>query len=74
MPAREHFAVQPMAAPGVLDKSRCIQVDAAGPIQAAQIALGETLVCHGVPEAARAVVWRLGADYLPISTRLYRTC
>ena len=72
MPARENFAVQPMAAPGVPDKSRCIQVDAFGPVQAAQIALGETLVCHGTPETARALVWRLGADYLPVSTRLYR--
>jgi hypothetical protein len=72
MPMREQFAVQLVAGRGGVDKSRCIHVDALSPVQAAEMALGETLVCHGAPDAARALVWRLGADYLPVSTRLFR--
>jgi hypothetical protein len=67
----EHFTVQPIEAGSEKAKSTCIHVDAQGPVQAAQIALGETLSLHGSPGCARAVVWRLGEDYSPVSITLY---
>jgi hypothetical protein len=68
----EHFTVQPVAENGDADKGNCIHVDAQSPVQAAEIALGETLAIHGKPHAARAVVWKLGEDYSPICVKLYR--
>ncbi len=65
------FTVQPIEADTLKAKSTCIHVDAQSPIQAAQIALGETLCLHGSPRQARAVVWRLGEGYAPVSVTLY---
>jgi hypothetical protein len=68
----DHFSVQRVADDGEPDKTGCIHVDALSPVQAAEIALGETLVIHGDRKLARAVVWKLGDDYSPMSVMLYR--
>jgi hypothetical protein len=67
----EHFTVQPLETDTHKTKPACIHVDAQGPLQAAQIALGEKLCLHGSPGHARAVVWKLGEDYSPVSVTLY---
>lgn len=67
----KHFSVQPIADNGQPDKGTCIHVDAISPVHAAEIALGETLVVHSETHKPRAVVWRLGDDYAPISVTLY---
>lgn len=70
--AASRYSVQPMTSEGQPDKSTCIHVDAEGPVRAAEIALGETLVIHGRPEQARAKVWHLADDFSPVSVTLFR--
>lgn len=73
MKTLDHFSVQPVAE---MDNRQgpCIHVEALGPIQAAELVLGETLANHGDPGRIRAIVWRLGDDFSPISIKLYRPC
>jgi hypothetical protein len=66
------FGARPVAKNGDADKGNCIHGDAQSRIQAAEIALGETLAIHGNPHAARAVVWKFGEDYSPICVKLFR--
>ncbi|HEY4202102.1 MAG TPA: hypothetical protein VGM83_16230 [Devosiaceae bacterium] len=73
MKAVGHFTVQPFAENGRRDNATCIHVEAMGPIQAAELALGETLAVHGTPDCARAMVWKLNDDYSPVSVTLYRS-
>lgn len=72
MKTLDHFSVQPV---DDMDnrEGHCIHVEAMGPVQAAELALGETLVNHGDPASIRAIVWRLGDDFMPISIKLYRS-
>lgn len=53
------------------DKTVCIHVEARGPVQAAEIVLGESLVTQGKPGNVRAVVWKLAEDYTPVSLALF---
>ena len=71
MTALKHYSVQPVAGNGLPEKASCIPVDAKSAVQAAEIALGETLVVRGENRKPRAVVWSLGDDYAPISVTLY---
>lgn len=69
--ALKHYSVQPVAENGLPETGACIAVDAKSPVQAAELALGETLVMRGEHRKPRAVVWSLGDDYAPISVTLY---
>lgn len=71
MKTLEHFSVQAVTDASDI-KTECIHVEAFGPVQAAELALGETLSTHGDPQSVRATVWKLGDDFSPISIRLYR--
>lgn len=57
---------------GEPESEQRIYVDARGPAQAGQLALGETLSLHGEPDRVRCKVWRLGDDYSPHSVTLYK--
>jgi hypothetical protein len=73
MTPSKHFSVQPCIAQGrEIVLGECIHVEAMSPVQAAELALGESLSIQGEQNRARAKVWRLSDDYSPISTILYR--
>ena len=66
----ESFSVQPCKlAEGELKAGECIHVQAASALQAAKLAIGETLALHGT--VVRARVWHLGRDYTPQRTDLF---
>ena len=67
----ENYSVQPIGAHGEPVKNICIHVEAKSPVHAAELVLGEALVTQGKPQQARAIVWRLGDDYQPVSTTLF---
>lgn len=67
----EHFSVQAVGTDGRPVEGSCTAVDARSPIHAAELVLGTTLAAHGKMEHAKAMVWRMGEDFQPISTTLY---
>lgn len=67
----DNFSVQPVDPNGVPNKTVCIHVEARGPVQAAEIVLGVSLVTQGKPGNVRAVVWKLAEDYTPVSLALF---
>lgn len=71
MKSLDTFSVQPVSPDGVPDKTVCIHVEARGPVQAAELALGESLVAQGPVSSLRALVWRLAEDYTPVSVALF---
>lgn len=71
MKSLDNFSVQPVDPNGVPDKAICIHVEARSPVQAAEVALGETLVTQGPVARMRALVWKLADDYTPVSVALF---
>ena len=68
----DHFGVQKCQVSGLeIVVGVCREVDALSPVQAGELALGETLSLQGMLADARAKVWRLGEDYLPHCVLLY---
>jgi hypothetical protein len=71
MKSLDNFSVQPVGVNGIPDKAICIPVQARGPVQAAEIVLGETLVTQGPMIRLRALVWKLAEDYTPVRITLF---
>jgi len=69
IPSLLHFSVQTV---GNDAENHTLHVEAQGPVQAAEIALGETLSVHGDAEQMRAIVWHLTDDFTPVRVTLYR--
>lgn len=65
------FRVQPIADANEVNMDS-VEVQALGPVHAAELVLGETLSPRGSANRFRAMVWRLDERYSPISVKLFR--
>lgn len=65
----EHFSVQ-ILGEYLSNAPHCVPGDAAGPVQAAQIAIGDVLSMQGNRRSARAIAWRLTDDFSQIGITL----